>query len=61
MANVPARSAATQEPSSKYEEVQWAEMLESKPPGVLYYALRLTTSGNETQFLSFDAGLAVAL
>jgi hypothetical protein len=51
MANVPARSAATQEPSSKYEEVQWAEMLESKPPGVLYYALRLTTSGNETQFL----------
>ena len=52
MPNVPApQQKTTQEQTSKYEELPWAEMLESKPPGVYYYALKLATAGNETQFV----------
>jgi len=52
MANVPAPPAqATQEQTSKHEELLWAEMLESKPPGTFYYALKLATTGNENSFV----------
>lgn len=39
------------EQGSTYEQIEWAEMLESNPPGVFYYALNLTSGNNGRQFL----------
>ena len=39
-----------EEEGSKYEQIEWAEMLESRPPGVFYNALRLESGSNGRLF-----------